>query len=331
MTDLSRTPARLGALFLVASCVTTGQHPDVSPPIDLRVGSAYEEASRLELPQMAPGERTGLHNVFRLSDNIVSGSEPYGEAAFGQLREMGVKTVLSVDGKVPEAALAERYGLDYVHVPIQYRGITEDEMTRIAKTFREKPGPFYVHCFHGKHRGPAAAAVGRVVLDGVARDEAIAEMRQWCGTSPSYEGLYRVIATGAIASPEETARYRWDFPPAHPYGGYRQTMIEIVRARDNLKGLSRRGWRPDVEHPDLDALNEAEKLADTFDRANRLDEVARRPGDFRAWMDESAVLSRQLRDAIVAERAGGPVIDVDVAYAAVEQSCAACHRVYRND
>ena len=63
------------------------------------------------------------------------------------------------------------------------------------KTFRELDGPFYVHCFHGKHRGPAAAAaLGRIAVDGVPREQAIAEMRQWCGTSEKYEGLYRTIA-----------------------------------------------------------------------------------------------------------------------------------------
>ena len=48
-------------------------------------------------------------------------------------------------------------------------GINEDEIAMIAKTFREVEGPFYVHCYHGKHRGPAAAAIGRVALDGLGR------------------------------------------------------------------------------------------------------------------------------------------------------------------
>ena len=33
---------------------------------------------------------------------------------------------------------------------------------------------------------------------------ALAEMRQWCGTSPKYEGLYAVVASGAIPAAGET-------------------------------------------------------------------------------------------------------------------------------
>ena len=150
---------------------------------------------------------------------------------------MGVKTILSVDGKPPDAETAAKLGMKYVHVPIQYKTITPEETAEIAKTFRELEGPFYVHCYHGKHRGPAAAAVGRVVLDGASREQAIAEMRQWCGTSQKYEGLYRVIATGDLPAEAETRKLAWSFPARHSAGGLKGMMVEGSRAFDNLKDL----------------------------------------------------------------------------------------------
>lgn len=303
----------------------------VSPPLEHLSGTAYEAAERVKLPEVPPEEDPGLHNVYRLSRNIVSGSEPNGEEAFRFLQEMGIKTILSVDGKVPEADLAAKYGIDYVHVPIQYRGIADDEMMRISKTFREKQGPFFVHCFHGKHRGPAAAAVGRVVLDGVPREQAIAEMRQWCGTSPSYEGLYRDVAAGEIPEPRETQQYDWDFPAAHPLPGFRHAMIEVSRADDNLKYLAKHGWQPGPDHPDVDALNEAAKLAGLFERAEHMDDVTGKPADFRAWMAESVVASARLRSAIEDWKGGaGTVAEIDDAYQDLAASCTACHKVYRN-
>ena len=55
------------------------------------------------LPERAPEEFPGLHNVYELSANIISGSEPHGQEALETLAQMGVKTILSVDGKEPEA------------------------------------------------------------------------------------------------------------------------------------------------------------------------------------------------------------------------------------
>jgi hypothetical protein len=245
---------------------------------------------------------------------------------------MGVRTILSVDGKVPDEELAAKYGMEYVHVPIQYRGISDDEMTRIAKTFRERDGPFYVHCFHGKHRGPAAAEIGRLVLDGITREQALAEMRQWCGTAESYEGLYRTIAGAQVPSVGETDRYAWDFPAAERAGGFRELMIEVSRADDNLKYLSKHEWQPGDDHPDVDAGNESFKLADALDAAARLDEVTEKPADFVGWMQDSVEQSAALRDAIRAVSAGtGTSADVAAAYKLLSASCSACHDVYRND
>jgi protein tyrosine phosphatase (PTP) superfamily phosphohydrolase (DUF442 family) len=322
------------SLVLAVACATVASKklPDVPPPVDRLDGSAYETAMRVNLPKTAPYEQPSLHNVFQLSGDVISGSEPHGEEAFRKLAEMGVKTVLSVDGKAPDIELAKKYGMSYVHVPIQYRGIADLEMTQIAKTFREKEGPFYVHCFHGKHRGPAAAAVGRVVLDGVPREQAIAEMRQWCGTSPSYEGLYLAIASGPIPESQATSSYAWDFPERHPFDGFRATMIEISRADDNLKYLSKHDWKPTPDHPDVDPVNEAVKLADAFELSATLNEVANRPPDFRAWMEDSVKQSADLCDSLrKLEKGEATVEHATAAYKALARTCTACHDVYRND
>jgi protein tyrosine phosphatase (PTP) superfamily phosphohydrolase (DUF442 family) len=304
---------------------------EAAPPLT-GVENAYEEAGKLPLAKTEPQEYPGLHNVYRLSDNIVSGSEPHGEEAIRKIAEMGVKTILSVDGKVPDQATAAKYGLKYVHVPIQYAGIEEGELARIAKTFREQEGPFYVHCFHGKHRGPAGAAVGRLVLDGAPRDQALAEMRQWCGTSEKYEGLYEVIASGAMPTGETTTGLEWDFPSAQPLGGFRQAMVEVTRVFDHLKPLYKLKWEPDPEHPDLDALNEAEKLAGLLRRMAELDEVKERPEDFRTYVADSVAACGSLVEQLRAVKAGTessrePALK---SFRTIHQNCTLCHAVYRN-
>lgn len=342
MTTLpARTWRPLGAAALaiaVAACSSTTTPTQPAAKVDQAATtsasvSAYELANKVQLAKTAPRDTHGLHNVFQLSPQITSGSEPHGEDAFVELQKMGIRAILSVDGKVPDAETAKKYGMRYVHVPIQYKGISDDEMLKITKTFREVEGPFYVHCFHGKHRGPAAAAVGRVVLDGATREQALAEMRQWCGTGKSYEGLYRTIAAQGIPSAEQTKALAWDFPAAQPLGGFREAMIEAARIDDHLKALMARGWQADPEHPDVDASNEATKLADILAQCQKMEDVTTQPKDFQGWMATSARESVVLRDALLGLRQGSDAKlkeTADGAYKKLAKGCADCHGSYRN-
>lgn len=294
------------------------------------VASAYEAAALVALPGRSAQDLDGLYNVYRLSPAIVSGSEPGGEAAFGQLAAWGVRTILSVDGKVPDVEAAARHGMRYVHVPIQYSGIEAAQRLEIAKTFRELEAPFYVHCFHGKHRGPAAAAIGRVVRDGATRQQAIAEMRQWCNTAPTYEGLYAAVATGPLPSEEETAASDFDFAPAHRVDGFRGAMVAIPRKWDLLKASRRRGWRDDPAHPDVVALEEARQLQGLFVQSGTLEESRTAPADFQGWLMEAAEASARLAQALDG-RGDGWRLRAEEATAALGRTCASCHAAYRND
>jgi len=295
-------------------------------------GSAYDRAAVLKLPERKPDDRDGLHFLYPLSDDLISGSEPEGESAFRRLAEMGVKTILSVDGKTPEVELAAKYGIRYVHIPIQYKGITDEEMMRIAKFYREAQGPVYTHCFHGNHRGPASIAVGRIVRDGATREQAIAEMRQYCGTSPKYEGLYLAIAKGKIPTEGETASFPYEFKSAQPFKGIRKGMVEAARSFDPLKEMSKTGWKPDAEHPDLDASNESAKLAGLFAAMQDSDESRGQPADHRRWMETSAKESAALKDLLAKSKKGDAAAGKEAVevFRRLDKSCNDCHAVYRN-
>lgn len=348
--DLVRMSSRPQAALLLASCLSLSlgcaekctREPGsdeggarAAPPVPAPLvfeGTAYDRAGATRLPARKAEEFPGLHHVYRLSPDMISGSEPDGEEAFRHLAAMGVKTIVSVDGKTPDAATAGKYGIRYVHLPIQYKGITPDETLRLAKTYRELEGPIYTHCFHGQHRGPAAAAIGRIVRDGASRDTAIAEMRQYCETSKKYEGLYLAIAKGEIPSASATAAYRWDFPSAQPFRGFRRGMVDVSRCFDPLQQMVKGGFRPLAEHPDLDPANESAKLAELFAAIEASDEAKRRPEDFRAWLSQSVQDSAQLRDLLGRAREGEApaVADATEALRKVEATCNACHAVYRN-
>ena len=80
--------------------------PAVTAPLPAFQGTVYEAAARTALPPVGPEDHESLHNVIQLGEEIVSGSEPHGEEAFQIAPSMGIRTILSVDGKVPDAELA---------------------------------------------------------------------------------------------------------------------------------------------------------------------------------------------------------------------------------
>lgn len=134
-----------------------------------------------------------LHNFVRASDRVFSGAEPSGPEAFTLLAELGVRTIVSVDGVRPNVEDAARHGLEYIHIPIGYDGVGDFSQKSLVRLVQERDGPFYIHCHHGRHRGPAAAAIACRADGSFTKDEAIAFLES-AGTNRDYTGLYRDVA-----------------------------------------------------------------------------------------------------------------------------------------
>lgn len=130
----------------------------------------------------------------RCSDRIISGAEPTTPTHFQQLAAAGVKTIISVDGMPPRRKLAKPSGLRYVHIPIGYDGISAEANLAIAGVVRNTTGKIFVHCHHGKHRGPAAAAIACLIEGTADQDRAKAIMTE-AGTNPEYLGLWHDVGS----------------------------------------------------------------------------------------------------------------------------------------
>src|SRR5262245_14552856 len=92
------------AIFLAVGC---GQPPQPKPRA---VAQAVSHS-----PPAAPEKVAAEHllNPWRLHPKVISGGLPEGDAAFQELADLGVKTVISVDGARPDVATAKKYGLRY--------------------------------------------------------------------------------------------------------------------------------------------------------------------------------------------------------------------------
>lgn len=274
-----------------------------------------------------------LPNPWRLHPKVISGGLPSGEAAFQELAELGVRTLISVDGAKPDVELARKYGLRYVHLPHGYDGVPEGRAKELAKAVRDLPGPIYIHCHHGKHRSPAAATVACVGAGLLSPDHARG-MLQVAGTSENYRGLYQSAQSAKLWDAALLDGLRVNFSAVAVVPPVAEAMIAMEQRLDHLQTLAATRWQSSAGQADLDPVHEALLLREHSTELLRTDEVRNRPEGFRELMIAGEAAARQL-EVLLADwkRAGSPSHPpeaVDRALAAVTQSCIACHRAYRD-
>ena len=282
----------------------------------------------------------GLHNVVAYHEGFWSGGVPEGKAGFEQLRAMGVKTIVSVDGAVPDVELAKSMGMRYVHLPIGYDGFDDARKAELVRAVRDLPGPLYLHCHHGKHRSAGAAATIAVSLGWMTNAEAKARMKV-SGTAAGYKGLWSCAAKAAPMDAAAIDAAAAAFPEVTRPETFVASMVAIDEAFDRLKLAQKAGWLAPKDHPDLAPVADAGKLADLFRLVDRdsLRKCAPKDADeVAAWMARSAAAAADLESAL--ERAGkaapgSPDADAErakasSALAALAADCKACHAKHRD-
>ncbi len=279
-----------------------------------------------------PVQAAGLHNVYRVTDKLLSGSSPEGDEGFRALQQLGVRTIISVDGVRPDIELARKHCLRYVHLPISYDGVSAEQGQKIARAVRDLPGLLYIHCHHGKHRGPAAAAVARLCLDGSCpAASAVAWLRR-AGTDPHYTGLYDTVEHFRRPTPNELDQVSADFPEVAAVPALAQMMVAVDATWDRLKQVRSAGWKVPPGHADLDPPHEALQLREHYREAARLPDVKQQPEQFRVWLLEAEQAAKELETALRVEKDGQPLNKdiVERAFRLSAEGCTRCHGKYRD-
>jgi protein tyrosine phosphatase (PTP) superfamily phosphohydrolase (DUF442 family) len=262
-----------------------------------------------------------LHHV---SDRIYSGSEPEGEIGFSSLQELGVKTIVSVDGAKPRVELARRHGLKYVHIPIGYDGISREAGAALTRVVRDAEQPIYIHCHHGKHRGPAAAAVACIAAGKVDSKLAL-EILVRAGTSKDYSGLWRDVEAYQPPAPGEKLP---ELVEVAQVDSLTAAMSQVDRAFDNLKLCRDAKWADPPDHPDLVPVQEAIQLQEGFHEAGRtLDSDRPELGrEFKSWLADAEMLATQMKASLDARNSAAAGVQLT----RLEQGCKHCHNKYRD-
>lgn len=274
-----------------------------------------------------------LENVIEVRPGVYSGSAPMDEEGFRALRRLGVRSVISVDGARPEAELARAHGIETTHIPLRYSGIEPAQRAQLARAMRDAAWPVYVHCHHGKHRGPAAVAAALIGLGRMDRAEG-ERLMELAGTSRAYAGLWASVRTcealgeaaidaaGAGKAGEDTGANQG----ANHGVDMGEAMARMERSWYRLLDARERGWSAD---PGGRASAPVEYAGDITETMRALASDASFEGeseDFRARM------LRAIEQAAALERAIeiGDAAEAEARFEALGASCRSCHRVYRD-
>jgi protein tyrosine phosphatase (PTP) superfamily phosphohydrolase (DUF442 family) len=282
------------------------------------LGLAISLAGASGTPGEAPVriEAGGIENLYRVTPRLYSGGQPEGDAAFRALAGLGVKTIVTVDGAAPDVEAARKHGLRYVHVPVGYDGIDGASASAIVRAAATLPGPVYLHCHHGKHRGPTAASLCLIALEGWSADRAAAWMKE-AGTSPDYAGLYQTIASFRVPDLDALRRDPAPLPERVEPPGLVEVMIEVDHASDRLKALPKAA----------DAL----LLAEQYREAARLEESRERGPAFLGALAVAERNAEALRAALSAPEGGAAGSGrVASAFKSVVADCKGCHAAHRD-
>jgi protein tyrosine phosphatase (PTP) superfamily phosphohydrolase (DUF442 family) len=299
----------------------------------LRADDAQPKAT----PQPSPIQ--SIENVWQVGPPLISGGEPGQTLGLQELKARGVKSLISVDGGPPPVAQARQLGLKYAHIPIGYDGISPEKQALLVQAFAQLPKPIYIHCHHGRHRGPAAAAIMARFGLGWSADEATAFMVK-AGTAKDYPGLYESVRRFQVPDAKVVAALKSPLPETVDVSLMIDMMVEIDTRMDHLKAWAGQklesktgaGAKP---MPEVNPISEAVQLRELVRESARLPECRDQPAAFASHFSRLETDLTRWIDALRAQ----PTLDrlppaAQKNLATILKStaghCTACHRGYRD-
>ena len=133
----------------------------------------------------------------------------------------------------------------------------------------------YVHCHHGKHRGPAAAACVLLALDPTLHAATSGGVAEPGRHRPPLHGAGRPAADAAAADAADLDALPADFPSVAAVPDLTRLMVAIDDRWDHLKAVKAAGWKAPPDHPDIDPPHEALQLPELYREAGRMPDVTR--------------------------------------------------------
>lgn len=123
-----------------------------------------------------------IDNFGQVNENYFRGAQP-SEAAMGELKKLGVKTVIDLqeDGERDEGDWVRSAGMQYFKIPLSStRPATDEQTAYFLKLVNDSNNwPVYVHCAGGRHRTGEMTAAYRIAQNSWTADQAYQEMKKY--------------------------------------------------------------------------------------------------------------------------------------------------------
>ncbi len=161
------------------------------PPLPPEPGSAGIAPGQLYLGGTFPapppegdaytvtGYRPGIrYYVIQYTPNLYRGGDILSRKGAQSLRDLGIKTLISVDPSDKERALAREFGFHLVEIPFTPVDLTRARLDEFLAAVDNNPGPIYVHCFGGDLRAGILLAHYRIHKQGWTFRRAYTEYRR---------------------------------------------------------------------------------------------------------------------------------------------------------
>ena len=159
--------------------------------IDTVVYAAQKETQNVisEDNQLPDVDKNNLPNFHKVNDMLYRGGRPK-PASIGQLREIGIKTVLSFecafffknpDAVQKEKQWVEKTGLKFLHIPMHplFRPSVKDVRKALDFIATPENQPIFIHCERGSDRTGIVIAAYRISIQGWDIKDALSEMKKY--------------------------------------------------------------------------------------------------------------------------------------------------------
>ena len=105
-------------------------------------------------PLKAVGDSIGdIYNYLKVDDRIATSGQP-SEQQFALIRDAGYVTVINLapssaleNSLADEDSLLEELGIEYIHIPVDFKNPTEEDFTKFVRSLESRAGQkVWVHC-----------------------------------------------------------------------------------------------------------------------------------------------------------------------------------------
>jgi protein tyrosine/serine phosphatase len=150
--------------------------PSQGRPAEPRGAPAASSSARPAIWAQKVEAGPNLPNLHRVTPSLYRGAQPEDEG-FGELKALGIKTVVNLRSMHSDRSETEAHGLGYVHLAEQAWAAEDEETLAFLKVALDpERQPIFVHCQHGADRTGTSVAAYRIVVQGWSKRDAIREM-----------------------------------------------------------------------------------------------------------------------------------------------------------